>query len=187
MRDRRLAFCPGGVCWPSSQTSNRLVSDRNASRRLGHATATCGKVRSRVALAEASLLLGMLLGVPTAAAQQEDQGQGPPDSARGCAHATPGPIYDPISGDRVGRDDLSCLPSGRHLGAVFDVWFNRVLNQQIAGGGIAFFDPLRLSSQVPINRSTNGWDTGTYGTLFTALTRSTRRLACHWWNRYSGS
>ena len=146
MRDRRLAFCAGGVCWPSSQTSNRLVSDRKAPRQLGHATATCGKVRSSVALAEVSLLLGILLGVPSAAAQQEDQGKGPPHSARGCAHATPGPIYDPISGDRVGRDDLSCLPSGRHLGAVFDVWFNRVLNQQIAGGGIAFFDPLRLSS-----------------------------------------
>ena len=38
------------------------------------------------------------------------------------------------------------MPSGRHLGAVLDVWFNQVINQQISGGGIAFFDPLRLSS-----------------------------------------
>ena len=57
-----------------------------------------------------------------------------------------GPILDPIAGDRIGRAELGCLPSGRHLGAVFDVWFNRVTNQQVRGGGIAFFDPLRLSA-----------------------------------------
>ena len=55
-------------------------------------------------------------------------------------------MLDPIGGDRIGRDELTCLPSGRHLGAVVDVWFNRVINQQVSGGGMAFFDPLRLSS-----------------------------------------
>ena len=92
------------------------------------------------------MLLGLLLVVPDAAAQPEDQKQQPPQSASGCARSTPGPLLDPIIGDRIGRDDLSCLPSGRHLGTVFDVWFNNVVNQQIAGGGMAFFDPLRLSS-----------------------------------------
>ena len=31
-------------------------------------------------------------------------------------------------------------------GAVLDVWFNRVISQQVGGGGMAFFDPVRLSS-----------------------------------------
>ena len=39
-----------------------------------------------------------------------------------------------------------CLPSGRYLGAVFDRWFNTVINQQFTGGGMAFFDRLRLGS-----------------------------------------
>ena len=93
-----------------------------------------------------SLLVVMLWVASDAAAQLKDQAQRSPQLASGCAHGTLGPLLDPIVGDRIGRDELSCLPSGRHLGAVFDVWFNRVINQQVSGGGMAFFDPLRLSS-----------------------------------------
>ena len=99
-----------------------------------------------MALRTVVVLLGMLLVAPNAVAQGDDQTQQPPQSASGCSRSTPGPTLDPIAGERVGRDELSCLPSGRHLGAVFDVWFNHVINQQISGGGMAFFDPLRLSS-----------------------------------------
>ena len=99
-----------------------------------------------MALRTVVVLLGMLLVAPNAVAQGDDQTQQPPQSASGCSRSTPGPTLDPIAGERIGRDELSCLPSGRHLGAVFDVWFNHVINQQISGGGMAFFDPLRLSS-----------------------------------------
>ena len=91
-------------------------------------------------------LLGMLLVVSDAAAQLEERANRPAPSPSGCAQTTPGPIQDHVAGERIGRDDLSCLPSGRHLGAVFDVWFNSVINQQNSGGGLAFFDPLRLSA-----------------------------------------
>jgi hypothetical protein len=40
---------------------------------------------------------------------------------------------------------------------------------------------------VPIKRSTNGCDSGAYGTVLMAFTSRIRRFACHWWNRYSGS
>ena len=99
-----------------------------------------------MALRTVTVLLGMLFVAPNAVAQTDDQAQPPPQSASGCSPRTPGPTLDPIAGERIGHDELSCLPSGRHLGAVFDVWFNHVINQQIAGGGMAFFDPLRLSS-----------------------------------------
>ena len=93
-----------------------------------------------------SLLMVMLWVASDAAAQLQDQAPRSPQLASGCAQGTIGPLLDPIVGDRIGRDELSCLPSGRHLGAVFDVWFNGVINQQVSGGGMAFFDPLRLSS-----------------------------------------
>ena len=91
-------------------------------------------------------LLGMLLGAPHAVAQEDARTQQSPQSASSCSGSTLGPTLDPIAGERIGRDELSCLPSGRHLGAVFDVWFNHVIIQQSTGGGVAFFDPLRLSS-----------------------------------------
>ena len=90
--------------------------------------------------------MGMLLVGPYAVAQGDDGTHPPPPSPSGCAQGTHGPALDPIAGERIGRDTLSCLPSGRHLGAVFDVWFNHVITQQTGGGGMAFFDPLRLSS-----------------------------------------
>src|SRR6267142_4542161 len=37
---------------------------------------------------------------------------------------------------------------------------------------------------VPISRSTNGCESGTYGTVLIASTSRIRRFACHWWNRY---
>ena len=40
---------------------------------------------------------------------------------------------------------------------------------------------------VPIRRSTNGCDSGAYGTVLMGFTSRIRRFACHWWNRYSGS
>ena len=40
---------------------------------------------------------------------------------------------------------------------------------------------------VPISRSTNGCESGTYGTVLISLTSRIRRFACHWWNRYNGS
>ncbi len=40
---------------------------------------------------------------------------------------------------------------------------------------------------VPISRSTNGCESGTYGTVLISRTSRIRRFACHWWNRYSGS
>src|SRR6266849_8833068 len=40
---------------------------------------------------------------------------------------------------------------------------------------------------VPIRRSTNGCESGTYGTVLIASTSRIRRFACHWWNRYRGS
>lgn len=92
-----------------------------------------------------AILLGSLLSAPEVAAQPED----PPrllEATHPCARATPGPRIDPIAGDFVGRDSLLCLPSGRHLGAALDTSFNRVISQQMSGGGIAFFDPVRLSS-----------------------------------------
>ena len=102
--------------------------------------------RADVALPTVTVLLGVLLVAPNAVAQGADRTQPPPQSASRCAQGTPGPTLDPIAGERIGRDELSCLPSGRHLGAVFDVWFNHVITQQSSGGGMAFFDPLRLSS-----------------------------------------
>ena len=100
---------------------------------------------TRAALRIVPLLLGTLLGASGVAAQENPAPQ-PRQTAHVCAQDTPGPKIDPIAGDRVGRDTLSCLPSSRHLGAVLDVWFNRVISQQVGGGGIAFFDPVRLSS-----------------------------------------
>ena len=89
-------------------------------------------------------LVGMLLVAPQALAQGDDPT--PAQSVSACAQGPVGPTLDPIVGQRVGRDELDCLPSGRHLGAVVDVWFNQVINQQISGGGMAFFDPVRFSS-----------------------------------------
>src|SRR5713226_9308036 len=40
---------------------------------------------------------------------------------------------------------------------------------------------------VPISRSTNGCESGTYGTVLMSCTSSIRRFACHWQNRYRGS
>ena len=100
----------------------------------------------RWALRLVSVLSGVLLVVADGAAQPAEQSARPSESAIGCPGGTIGPILDPIAGDRIGRAELECLPSGRHLGAAFDVWFNRVTNQQVRGGGIAFFDPLRLSA-----------------------------------------
>ena len=102
---------------------------------------------TRVALrAVPLLLLGTLLVASGAAAQPEDPAPQTLQTAHVCARGTPGPRIDPIAGDDIGRDALSCLPSSRHLGAVLDVWFNRVISQQVGGGGMAFFDPVRLSS-----------------------------------------
>ena len=118
-----------------SESSTRLVV------RGDSIAGSAGRVGG--ALRTLAVLLGMLLVAPQAVAQGDDP---PPPSASGCAQGTLGPTLDPIAGQRIGRDTLSCLPSGRHLGAVFDVWFNQVISQQISGGGMAFFDPLRLSS-----------------------------------------
>src|SRR5438105_13661236 len=38
-----------------------------------------------------------------------------------------------------------------------------------------------------MSRSTKVCESGTYGTVLISLTSRIRRLACHWWNRYSGS
>src|SRR5713226_8564330 len=40
---------------------------------------------------------------------------------------------------------------------------------------------------VPISRSTNGCESGTYRSVLISFTSSIRKFACHWWNRYSGS
>src|SRR5215813_1074449 len=40
---------------------------------------------------------------------------------------------------------------------------------------------------VSISRSTNGWESGIYGTVCISMISSTRRLAGHWWKRYNGS
>ena len=91
--------------------------------------------------------MGLLTGVVAdVTAQLAEPTERPSGSVVGCQAGTMGPILDPIAGDRIDRGELECLPSGRHLGAVFDVWFNRVINQQANGGDIAFFDPLRLSA-----------------------------------------
>ena len=120
-----------------------------ATRLLRHMLADLAQEYSttRVALrAVPSLLLGTLLVASGAAAQPEDPAPQTPQTAHVCALGTPGPRIDPIPGDHIGRDALSCLPSSRHLGAVLDFWFNRVISQQVGGGGMAFFDPVRLSS-----------------------------------------
>ena len=88
----------------------------------------------------------MVLVTSPLAAQDGGPTRQPPPPNAACAQGLVGPALDPIRGQRVGREELACLPSGRHLGAVFDVWFNQVISQQTTGGGIAFFDPLRLSS-----------------------------------------
>ena len=88
-------------------------------------------------------LLGMLLIVSDAVAQPNNQRQEQTLPRSNCALDIQ---FDPIAGNKITRHELSCLPSGRHIGAVLDVWFNQVINQQISGGGIAFFDPVRLSS-----------------------------------------
>ena len=100
----------------------------------------------RMFLRTVSVLVGTLLGASGVAAQPEDPGPPPAQTTHVCAQSTPGPEIDPIAGDQIGRDALSCLPSSRHLGAVLDVWFNRVISQQVGDGGLAFFDPVRLSS-----------------------------------------
>ncbi len=109
-------------------------------------TSSRSRTTARVSLRTVPVLLGTLLVAADVAAQPDDPAPQPLPTADACAQSTPGPKIDPIAGDQVGRDALSCLPSGRHLGAVFDVWFNRVIGQQVGGGGLAFFDPLRLSS-----------------------------------------
>jgi len=111
-------------------------------------------------------LVGMLLVAPQALAQGDDPT--PAQSVSACAQGPVGPTLDPIVGQRVGRDELDCLPSGRHLGAVVDVWFNQVINQQISGGGMAFFDPVRFSS--------HGGRGGRPGSISTASTSPTRRV-----------
>src|SRR2546426_532199 len=40
---------------------------------------------------------------------------------------------------------------------------------------------------VPISRSTNGCESGAYGTVLISCTSRIRRFRCHWWNRYNGS
>jgi hypothetical protein len=40
---------------------------------------------------------------------------------------------------------------------------------------------------VPISRSTNGCESGTYGTVLISSTSRIRRFRCHWWNRNRGS
>lgn len=91
-------------------------------------------------------LLGTLLLASSVTAQPQDPAPPPRSTTHGCAQSVPGPKLDPIAGDQIGRDTLRCLPSSRHLGGVLDVWFNRVISQQVGGGGIAFFDPVRFSS-----------------------------------------
>jgi hypothetical protein len=46
---------------------------------------------------------------------------------------------------------------------------------------------LPTSIWVPISRSTNGCESGTYGTVLISFTSRIRRFRCHWWNRYKGS
>ena len=123
-----------------------LGSEASTQRAINGDSIASGVGRTGVAPWAVTVLLGMLLVAPSAVAQQDDPTRQPPPAANGCAQGTLGPTLDPIEGQRIGRNALSCLPSGRHLGAVFDVWFNQVINQQISGGGMAFFDPLRLSS-----------------------------------------
>ena len=55
-----------------------------------------------------------------------------------------GPTLDPISGVEVTSEDRAWLPSGRDLSSVADTWLVQVVNQQVSGGGITRFDPVRL-------------------------------------------
>ena len=143
--------------WTSARSPHPLVESPGAIARSGLSgqltvgRPVVGRVRhdGRWALLVVSVLTGALLVASDGAAQPvvQSDSERPSHSALGCPGGTMGPTLDPIAGDRVGRAELECLPSGRHLGAVFDVWFNRVTSQQIGvGGGIAFFDPLRLSA-----------------------------------------
>ena len=56
-----------------------------------------------------------------------------------------GPQLDPIVGETVGRTEQRVLPSGRHLGAIADLWLPNVVSMQVGGAGIDLFDPLYLS------------------------------------------
>lgn len=56
------------------------------------------------------------------------------------------PILDPIEGASLEASERERLPSGRSLASIADVWFVELVNTTISGGGIALFDPVRLSS-----------------------------------------
>lgn len=94
----------------------------------------------------ASVGLSLVLSGASGASAQGQPPPSPGHTTSACAQGPIGPTLDPIAGQRVSRDELDCLPSGRHLGAVVDVWFNQIINQQVSGGGMAFFDPVRFSS-----------------------------------------
>ncbi|MBT6492832.1 MAG: hypothetical protein HOK97_23880, partial [Deltaproteobacteria bacterium] len=53
---------------------------------------------------------------------------------------------DPIAGSTLSDDERDASPSGRHLGSLADLYFVEWVNLQNAGGGLARFDPLYLSS-----------------------------------------
>ena len=81
----------------------------------------------------------MLLGVALAALMELQ-------TAAATSGQTVGPALDPIAGEVVDPRTRRQLPSGRHPGSTADLWFVNLVNQQFAGGGMAFFDPLRVSA-----------------------------------------
>ena len=56
-----------------------------------------------------------------------------------------GPHLNPIDGTRIVASDRELFASGRDVSSVADTWLVQVVNQQVGGGGITRFDPMRLA------------------------------------------
>jgi hypothetical protein len=82
----------------------------------------------------------------------------------------------------VGKDGMG----GRWLARTFSrsTAIERLVNAIFV---VIISELFQLSPQVPISRSTNGWDTGTYGIDLISSTSSMRKLASQRWKRNSGS
>ncbi len=67
---------------------------------------------------------------------------------------------DPVVGSTLDAKERDASPSGRHLGSLADLYFVEWVNLQTAGGGLARFDPMYLSSH---GHAWNQLETSVYG------------------------
>ena len=73
---------------------------------------------------------------------------------------TLGTGVDPVVGSSLDAEERDAVPSGRHLGSLADLYFVEWVNLQTAGGGLARFDPMYLSSH---GHAWNQLETSIYG------------------------